>query len=153
LSVVRDLSSRSSVIVVGVDGSQASKDALRWAAQQAELTGATLNVVSAWHLPIAYGGGLSLPPDFDLQGDAQTVLDRAIDEVLGESPKVTVRTSVLEGSPTPVLLREAADADLLVVGSRGHGAFTGMLLGSVSEHCVSHSSCPVVVVRHTSAPA
>ncbi|HTZ07910.1 MAG TPA: universal stress protein, partial [Acidimicrobiales bacterium] len=69
-------------------------------------------------------------------------------QVLGENPEVPVRLVVREGHPAPVLIDEAGGADLLVVGSRGHGAFMGMVLGSVSEHCVSHAPCPVVVVRH-----
>jgi nucleotide-binding universal stress UspA family protein len=141
--------SPSGVIVVGVDGSDASKDALLWAARQAELTGSALHVVSSWEFPVmAYGALMPLPEDFDSEGLSQKTLDQAIDETLGEHPAVQVSTVVAEGPPALELLKAAQDADLLVVGSRGHGAFAGMLLGSVSEHCVAHSPCPVVVVRH-----
>jgi nucleotide-binding universal stress UspA family protein len=68
--------------------------------------------------------------------------------VAGTEGAFTLQTEVVEGPPALMLLRAAADADLLVVGSRGHGAFAGMLLGSVSEHCVHHANCPVVVIRH-----
>jgi nucleotide-binding universal stress UspA family protein len=135
-------------IVVGIDGSDESKDALRWGARQAELTGAELRVVISWHVSsMAYGAGMVMPADVDFEGTSQEVLDHTIKEVLGEDRPIKVRSSVVQGYPAPVLLDMAAGADLLVVGSRGHGAFAGMILGSVSEHCVAHAACPVVVVR------
>lgn len=135
------------VIVVGVDGSDPSKEALRWAADQAGLTGARLRVVLSWELPSA--AYLSpLPEGLDFEKDAHQVLDEEIDGVLGADPGIEVERVVVEGHPAPVLLEMSKDAGLLVVGSRGHGQFAGMLLGSVSEHCVSHAACPVVVVRH-----
>lgn len=143
-----------SVIVVGVDGSDASKDALLWAARQAELTGSALVAVMSWEFPsMAYGAVMPLPDDFDIAGASQKIVDEAIDETLGEHPAVQVSTVVAEGPPALELLKTAKNADLLVVGSRGHGAFAGMLLGSVSEHCVTHSPCPVVVVHHATPTA
>jgi nucleotide-binding universal stress UspA family protein len=143
-----------SVIVVGVDGSDASKDALLWAARQAELTGSALVAVISWEFPsMAYGAVMPLPDDFDIAGASQKIVDEAIDETLGEHPAVQVSTVVAEGPPALELLKTAKNADLLVVGSRGHGAFAGMLLGSVSEHCVTHSPCPVVVVHHATPTA
>ncbi len=140
------------VIVVGVDGSDASKDALRWAARQAEQTGARLQVVMTWHIPpVAYQAGF--PDGFNYADDTRRVLDETITEVLKGFPSLDLTSQIIEGHPAPVLLHAADGAELLVVGSRGHGAFTGMLLGSVSEHCVSHAPCPVVVVRHTTSPA
>ena len=138
------------VIVVGVDGSVDSKDALRWAGRQADLTGAGLLAVTTWHLPtIAYGAGaLPFPADFDPEQESRRALDAAIAEVLGDQPGVKVSTLVVEGHPQLELLKAAEAAQLLVLGSRGHGAFAGMLLGSVSQHCVAHSTCPVVVVHH-----
>jgi len=139
-------------IVVGIDGSDESKGALRWAARQAEVTGVELRVVISWHISsMAYGAGLPLPADLDFEGGSQEVLERTIKEVLGEGLSVPVTTQVVQGYPAPVLLEAAKGADLLVIGSRGHGAFTGMLLGSVSEHCVTHATCPVVVVRRPPA--
>ena len=134
-------------IVVGVDGSAASRDALRWAQWQAELTGAPLEVVTAWSYPTSYG--FPVIADVDWEQGARTVLDEAVDEALGPQADVTRR--VVEGHAARVLVEAADGADLLVVGSRGHGGFTGMLLGSVSEHVVTHASCPVVVVRHPSS--
>lgn len=146
--------SQSGRIVVGVDGSEASKDALRWAARQAELTGAALEAVMTWHFPaLAYGTPVPMPSGYDLAPQAAQVLGDTVQEVLGDKPALKVHAVVVEGSPALELLDAATDADLLVVGSRGHGAFTGMLLGSVSAHCVAHAPCPVVVVRHSSHPA
>lgn len=136
-------------VVVGVDGSQPSKDALKWAADQAQLTGAKLRVVMTWVTPgTPYGYAVPMAASIDLGAEAKVSLEEIIEEVLGEQPAVQVSPVVMEGNAAPVLLSEARDADLLVVGSRGHGAFVGMLIGSVSEHCVTHATCPVVVVRH-----
>jgi nucleotide-binding universal stress UspA family protein len=141
-------------IVVGVDGSDASRDALAWAARQAKLTGASLQVIMTWHVPTAaYGAPIPLPTDYDFIADSDHELAKVIHDVIGEHPGLEVAPEVLEGHPATRLIEASEGADLLVVGSRGHGAFTGMLLGSVSEHCVSHASCPVVVVRHSPHPA
>jgi nucleotide-binding universal stress UspA family protein len=139
-------------IVVGVDGSEASDDALQWAVAQAELVGGTLDVVMTWELPTTYGWATPYPEDFDPAADTGRLLESTVAALRIDHPGVEIHTRVIEGHPAPVLLEAAQGAQLLVVGSRGHGAFAGMLLGSVSEHCVSHSPCPVVVVRH-SAPA
>lgn len=135
-------------IVVGVDGSEASLDALKWASRQAELTGGEIEVIVAWEFPVQYGVGAMYAEDFDPEADAHQMLEGVIQTVRQEHPDLTVHTHVSEGHPAPTLIGAARDADLLVVGSRGHGAFVGMLLGSVSEHCVTHAPCPVVVVRH-----
>lgn len=134
-------------IVVGVDGSEGSLDALRWAAQEAQLTGASLDVVTAWEYPTAFGWAPPIPADWNPEEEAKRDLAESVERTLGKTPAVNVRQVVVEGHPAPVLLAAASHADLLVVGSRGHGAFVGMLVGSVSEHCVSHATCPVVVVR------
>lgn len=133
-------------VLVGVDGSESSKDALRWAARQAELTGATLRVLMTWDLPaMAYWS--VIPEGLDFEGDTRSVLAKTVEETLGSTPSIRIAQVVRQGRAAVVLIEESADADLLVLGSRGHGEFTGMLLGSVSEHCVSHARCPVVVVR------
>jgi nucleotide-binding universal stress UspA family protein len=136
------------MIVVGVDGSEASKRALRWAADQARLVGAELKVVTTWEYPPTLGWAPPYPSDFDPDEDARQALRETVDLVLGPDPGVAVHLVVVEGHPAFVLTQNAKDAQLLVVGSRGHGAFAGMLLGSVSEYCAAHSPCPVVVVRH-----
>lgn len=134
------------LIVVGVDGSASSREALRWAAGQAELTGGSLRVVMAWFWPVV-SGYAPPPPEMDLARDAEVVVDGLVADVLGDSPGAPVEKRVVEGAPAAVLVEASSEAALLVVGSRGHGAFAGMLLGSVSAHCVSHARCPVVVVR------
>lgn len=141
------------LIVVGVDGSPFSSRALLWALRQAGLTGARVRAVAVWQhralflAPPTPSASLLLP---DLEQDAASMLAQTVSEVGGEAPDVAVDQLVVEGSPVPVLLEQAAGASLLVVGSRGRGAFTGMLLGSVSSHCVQLAPCPVVVVPPTS---
>lgn len=134
------------MVVVGVDGSKQSLVALRWAADYTRATGATLRAVTAWHCPTTFG----IAPDWtdmDFVAEAADQLKASLAQALGDSPGIAVETSVVEGQSAPVLLDAAKDADLLVVGSHGHGRFAGMLMGSVSTHCVEHSPCPVVVVR------
>jgi nucleotide-binding universal stress UspA family protein len=141
----------SARIVVGVDGSPSAGEALRWAVQQSELTGAAVEAVIAWHLPLMVGG-YAWPPvgvleTTDFGKLAGRVLADSIAAAVGPESPVPVIPVVAEGNPAQVLLDAAAGADLLVVGSRGHGGFAEALLGSVSQHCVQHALCPVVVVR------
>jgi len=139
-----------SKIVVGVDGSGSSLEALRWAVHQTNLTGATLHVVTAWGYPdhpTPFGIVPELPLPQDPMAETRRRLDEVVETARRGDPNAEVRTEVVHGSAAPVLLQAARDADLLIVGSRGVGTFVGMLLGSVSEHCVRHASCPVLVVR------
>jgi nucleotide-binding universal stress UspA family protein len=135
-------------IVVGVDGSESSTRALRWAVRQAQLTGGSVVAVTAWHYPYNLGvapvafDGLS-----DFESDAKRIQAEALAEVSGLAPEVRVEPLTAEGHPAEVLLNASKDADLLVVGSRGHGGFAAALLGSVSLHCVLHAQCPVMVIR------
>ncbi|MGW7444059.1 universal stress protein [Kitasatospora sp. NPDC054795] len=138
---------RSARIVVGVDGSTTSRSALAWAARQAGLTGDSVDAVIAWQYPVGYGAPSAAVPDFDVAGNARQALAEAVAEAAAEAPQVEIRQHVVQGHPAAVLLRAADNADLLVVGNRGHGGFTEALLGSVSQHCVHHAHCPVVVVR------
>lgn len=133
------------VIVVGVDGSPSSLQALRWAATQAERTGARLRAVTVWHMPTTYGW---IPPvaDFDWPGNARTTLEEAVKEALDPEQQARVERDVVEGHPASALARAAQGADLLVVGSRGREGFEGMLLGSVATHVLAHATCPVLVV-------
>ena len=135
-------------IVVGVDGSPASVDALRWAARQAELTGSALEAITTWEYPAQYGSEVLLyAQDVNWADLAQTTLATAITEA-GSSALTSCIQTVTEGQPAHVLVSASAEADLLVVGSRGHGGFAGLLLGSVSEYVIAHATCPVVVIRH-----
>jgi nucleotide-binding universal stress UspA family protein len=135
-------------VVVGVDGSAPSEDAVAWAAGQAELIGAELELVTAWEWPSTYGAPMVLPEQFNPAGDAERLLVDTEAAVKRAHPGLSVRRSTAEGHPAPILVEASKGATLLVVGSRGHGAFIGMVLGSVSEHCVTNAHCPVVVVRH-----
>ncbi|MFD5861537.1 universal stress protein [Streptomyces chartreusis] len=138
-------------IVVGVDGSDSSKRAVRWAVRQAELTGAAVEAVTAWDIPQFHGSLAWLPPSSSdegaLEARARQELEDAVKEVLGSRPPVEVRPVVRYGTPASVLLDAARGASLLVVGSRGLGGFAGLLLGSVAQHCAQHAACPVVVFR------
>lgn len=134
-------------IVVGVDGSEPSLAALRWAGRQARLTGAPLKVITAWEIPQGAGWAATYPVDYDPQALAGEILNKAVLDTFGPTPEVPIERIVIEGHAAHVLGESAKDADLLVVGSRGHGAIAGMLIGSVSEHLVRHAPCAVVVVH------
>ncbi|HUB42571.1 MAG TPA: universal stress protein [Streptosporangiaceae bacterium] len=144
-------SGRGHRVVVGVDGSQASREALAWALRQAELTAASIDAVSAWHRPVVIGGmpygPLAVLEQSDFARFAETTLTNSIRAVAGAGSAVSIRPVVREGNAAQVLLDTADGADLLVVGSRGHGGFAEALLGSVSQHCVHHAQCPVVIIR------
>lgn len=137
------------MIVVGIDGSAGSRAALRFAAEESVLRQATLKVVSAWHVPT----GLYTAPtyiDLDLDALRQGAVDVAkqeIVQVLGADRASTIDIVAREGNAAQALLEESREAELLVVGSRGHGGFAGLLLGSVSQQCTAHAVCPVVVVH------
>ncbi|MEU6848427.1 universal stress protein [Actinacidiphila alni] len=136
-------------IVVGVDGSDPSLQALRWAVRQAALTGAVLEAVIAWEMPSAYGwGGLpALPENFDLEATTARVLDDAVEKALTPEQAATVTRRTVLGNAAQTILDRGEGADLIVVGVRGHGTFRATLLGSVSHTVTLHASCPVVVVR------
>lgn len=143
-------------IVVGVDGSASSKAALAWAVQQAVLTGATVEAVISWHYPTAFGGTPFVPlgsvMDVDFAGTAARVLSGAVSDTVDPTNPVKVSSTVREGNAAQILLEAAEGAELLVVGSRGHGGFTEALIGSVSQNCVHHARCPVVTIRGPKQP-
>lgn len=138
---------RERTVVVGVDGSASSRAAVEWAARQAEVTGARLEAVTCWQWPATFGFPVPLPADYDPSGEAARIAEETVAPVREAHAGLDLRTSVVEGPPARVLVEASSRAELLVVGSRGHGGFTGALVGSVSEHCVAHAHCPVVVVR------
>ena len=133
-------------IVVGVDGFESSRAALRWAIHQAKLTGAAVEAVTAWHVPAGTGWipAADMP---DYQSDAFAVLAEAVAGMCTIDPDVQVCPRVVEGRAGPVLVEAAEGADLLVVGSRGHGGLAEALLGSVGQYCVHRAPCPVVIMR------
>jgi nucleotide-binding universal stress UspA family protein len=134
-------------IVVGVDGSASSRAALAWAVRQASLTGAVVEAVIAWQFPYAYGYATAAVPDIDFEELGRRAVTDAISGVSAAEPQVQIRYRVVEDNAAHALLEASAGADLLVVGSRGHGGFVEALLGSVGQHCVQHATCPVVVIR------
>ena len=139
---------RDGRIVVGVDGSASSRAALAWAVRQAALTGARVDAVTAWQIPATWGYGYSMALEIpDLGRAAGRALDEAIAEEAAQAPGVEIRPVVVQENPARALLDAAKGADLLVVGSRGHGGFTEAILGSVGQHCVHHATCPVVIIR------
>ncbi|MGW3045543.1 universal stress protein [Kitasatospora sp. NPDC001159] len=136
-------------VVVGVDGSEQSRRALRWAVQQAELTHGVVEAVMAWEPPFSgWGSAVPVGEEAHLGEVARKILAENVEKAVGSQPPVDIRLRVGEGTPAWVLLAAAKErASLLVVGHRGLGGIEGALLGSVGQYCVQHSPCPVVVVR------
>ncbi|MEU5657555.1 universal stress protein [Streptomyces sp. NPDC047737] len=136
-------------IVVGVDGSDASVKALRWAVRQAELTGDTVEAVNSWEYPSTSWASMmpGMPEDFDPQAVATVALTEALEEALGAEGAAAVEKIVVIGNPAQSLLDRSKGANLLVVGARGYSGFKATLLGSVSLHVTQHATCPVTVVR------
>lgn len=134
-------------IVVGVDGSESSKIALRWAAKLAPALGATIDAVVAWEYPTMLGWEGGIPDWWQPDDDAKKILDETLNAVFGKTPPKGLVGSIHQGHPTNVLLDASRGAEMLIVGSRGHGGFAGLLLGSVSSTCAEHATCPVLVVH------
>jgi nucleotide-binding universal stress UspA family protein len=138
-------------VVVGVDGSDGSRLALAAAVEQAREHDATLTVLTTWAQPVTAGAPGYAAYDWiseaDLSGGAKQQQADVLSAVLGAEPSVRIDQQVVEGHPAQQLVAASEGADLVVVGSRGHGGFVGMLLGSVSQHVSAHASCPVLVVR------
>lgn len=138
------------LIVVGIDGSEESRAALRFAIEEARLHGARIRAVSTWHVPTAtYMGGPAPLGNAakELEAETRRMAESVVSE--SESSGVEIEAVIGQGLAAPTLLAEAKKADLLVVGSRGLGGFRGLLLGSVSQQCALHSPCPIVIVpRH-----
>lgn len=136
-------------IVVGFDGSTHSEAALDWAAEEACAHKADLVVVSAWEVPMLIDPMAAYPAQWldTLQGDAESLVKTALARVKEVCPDVRVEGKVVEGRPAEVLLEEAANADLIVMGSHGRSEIATVLLGSVTQQVIHRAHCPVVVVR------
>jgi nucleotide-binding universal stress UspA family protein len=136
-------------IVVGIDGSEESKQALRWALAEARLRGTSIDAVYAWSIPV----GVTWAPAFDeqtlglMRGAAETTLADTVNEVVNDASDIEIQKHAIEGPPGAMLVAKAEGAELLVVGSRGLGGFKELLLGSVGHQCAQHAPCPVVIVR------
>jgi nucleotide-binding universal stress UspA family protein len=142
--------SKWKTIVVGVDGSPGSRTALTWAAAEAAEHGADLVVLNAWEHTLLPPMGIGSVPQSDVPDQSERTAEdllQIVKEELGENPPVLVQPQVKQGNPSEVLIGQSADADLLVVGTRGHGGFRGLVLGSVSQHVAAYAKCPVAVVR------
>jgi nucleotide-binding universal stress UspA family protein len=145
------------LIVVGVDGSEHSLAAVRWAAAEARLRGARLRLVAAWKVSTLMYAAEAFPPPYtvDLEAgmrrNAEDMLEQACQALAADLEGVAVERMVRSGPAANVLCEAAAVADMLVVGSRGHGGFSGLLLGSVSHQCAQQAPCPVMIVRGEAA--
>jgi nucleotide-binding universal stress UspA family protein len=138
-------------IVVGVDGSTSSFEALRWAARIAVGIGAEIDAVIAWEFPVSYGVGV-MPSEWRPDVDAARTVADALTTAFGTALPTGLRSLVCQGHPAKVLLDASKSAVMMVVGSRGHGGFVGLLLGSVSAQCSELARCPVLVVHTTPEP-
>ena len=146
------------LVVAGFDGSQGSEAALRVALREAKLRQARLLVVAAWQMPTYYYGSAAAPSaGLALAEDMRKALTEQLEEALAalrdEAGELEIETRLVEGAAASALTKEAAGAELLVVGSRGLGGFRELLLGSVSHQCAQHASCPVLIVPAQGAPA
>jgi nucleotide-binding universal stress UspA family protein len=132
-------------LVVGVDGSQPSRHALQWARFMAHVLSAAIDAVTVWDISAVLAEGWV--DDWNPEEDTAAHLHATLEEVLGSQPLVPVREIVRRGSAARELLQASQGAELLIVGSRGHGGFTGLLLGSVSSACAEHAHCPVLIIH------
>lgn len=138
---------RTGRIVVGIDGSPAARAALDWAAGMAGSTGAVVEVVATWNWPSGFGAAPGTPTGYDPSGDATRLVRETVGTAGRRHPGIDFVPLVVEGHPATVLVDASRGADLLALGTRGHGEVGGLLLGSVTEHCAAHAHCPVLVVR------
>ena len=137
------------VVVVGVDGSPESVAALSWAGRYGAATGAVVWALHIWHYPTAAGLPPGVTPESvtdEVKAEQQKELDEAIAKA-NLDPAAQVESKIAYGHPAQVLINESKNVNLIVVGHRGRGGFTGMLTGSITLHVVQHAACPVVVVR------
>ncbi len=133
-------------IIVGVDGSLSSNAALEWAAQEAEIRDSALELIHAWNYPnLGYGGYVAVLEDFEK--DAGALLDEVVTATQTAHPKLKLVSSLLQGPTAQIIMDRAKEADMVVVGSRGRGGFSGLLLGSVGQQLVHHSPAPVVIIH------
>jgi nucleotide-binding universal stress UspA family protein len=136
-------------IVVGIDGSEPSRLALRWGAFLAAPISATVEAVIAWQVPVTYGWAAA---QWDPCTEMTAVLNQSVHAVFGDRPPVPIHAQAREGGAARVLIEASHGAHMLVVGSRGHGGFVGLLLGSVSASVAEHAACPVLVVHGDQGP-
>jgi nucleotide-binding universal stress UspA family protein len=135
------------MIVVGVDGSEGSLHALRWALGEARLRNEAVEVIHGWHVPYyADVTGMAANPSADMQESADAVLSNVMAAVANDADGVKLTNRCVVGSPAATLIDASEHADLLVVGRRGHGGFVSLVMGSVAQQVAAHAHCPVVIV-------
>ena len=135
-------------ILVGIDGSESSVKALRHARRLSDALGVRLEAVAVWQKAHSMYDFYQSQSGWTPEKDIQKLLDDAAEAAFGEDRPARFTTTVLQGVPTRTLIRYSAGSEMLVLGSRGHGGFTGMLLGSVSSALVAHATCPVLIVHN-----
>lgn len=133
-------------VLVGIDGSDESKNALRWAVKYVASLGGLVHAVTVWHQPVQLGYRLPYP-DEELEQRARESLDAAVRPIQEENPGIDMRSHLLRGQVEDELVRLSEQADLLVLGNKGHGTLTGMFVGSVALKLVHQARCPITVVR------
>jgi nucleotide-binding universal stress UspA family protein len=136
-------------IVVGVDGSEASLKAVIWATHEAKLRDSEIEIIHSWSMPFVVDPMAMMPMMFPIEemvADANKIAAAAAAKVTSIDPKIRVVSRIERGSASEHLITASKSADLLVVGSRGHGGFAGLLLGSVAQQVANHASCPAVIV-------
>ncbi len=154
-AVSTNATSTQAYVVVGVDGSPSSIAALRWAARLAPSMNAQIQAITTWQYPtgagagIGMGGGVGMEMADAPEAVATTILDQALSAAFAHTPPAGLQRATLQGNPAQVLLDVSTDFDalMLIVGSRGHGGFVGLLIGSTSAYCAEHATCPVLVVH------
>ena len=144
-------------IVVGVDGSEESRAALDWAVEEGRLRQAPVLAIHAWEVPLVPAPTGLVPPSVEVVGDltelredAASLVETMVREIAGDAADVEIRPLTVEDKPVRALLdaAERNDAQMIVVGSRGHGGFVSLLIGSTSDQVARHATCPVVIHRH-----
>ena len=143
-------------IVVGVDGSEESRAALDWAVEEGRLRQAPVLAIHAWEVPMVPAPTGLVPPSVEVVGDltelredAASLVEMMVREIAGDAADVEIRPLTVEDKPVNALLEAAErnDAQMIVVGSRGHGGFVSLLIGSTSDQVARHATCPVVIHR------
>ena len=148
-----DTSRTDRLVLVGVDGSPESRNALRWAEHFARDLDCDIEAMMVWQAPMAFEFNMTtVIRSWDPQRECEKALTTIVDDVFGEHRPARLRLTVVGGYPARRLVERANAATMLVMGSRGHGAFASAALGSVSQRCVEHALCPVVVVKASNPP-
>ncbi|MCP2031304.1 nucleotide-binding universal stress UspA family protein [Okibacterium sp. HSC-33S16] len=150
--LVSSKTSPAPAILVGIDGSESSVKALRHGRRLSEALGTGLEAIAVWQKAHSMYDFYQSESGWTPEKDVEKLLDDAVTAAFGDDRPANLTLTVLQGVPARTLIRYSADAEMLVLGSRGHGGFTGLLIGSVSSACVAHASCPVLIVPNKNQP-